>query len=280
MDAPVLDPTALDYIVTKPASFHLTAEEADRLGFKLEHLDWGVELVDGEERPVLEGEITLAHGIRIPGDIAEGWGGGRVVNHLCNNRVLAPVPADGSAPLTVVPEPAAAPEPEPGVADELEALKARVAELEAEKSTLLTALEVKDAFIEVAQAESLLEWGSPEWLASFDETPEDEAVASIAEWGTGDGTDESPAILKPDDDSLRALLEHEATHGNREDVLAALEAKLNESPILEGEPVVEEKPSFPQHRAGGFFILSDGTEVRGKKPAIAAQALLDAKPGA
>lgn len=273
-DVATLDPTALDYIVTKPASFHLTAEEAERLGFDVDTLDWGV---DDDENPAVEGEVTLAHGVRIPGDIAESWGSGRTVNHLCNNRILAAVPADGSEPLMVVPtEPAAADEPSPGIVDELEALKARVAELEAEKSTLLTALEVKDAFIEVAQPESLSEWGSEEWLAGwFDDTSVEKTVASIEEWGTGEGTVESPSVLKPDDDAIRSMLEHEATHGNREEVLAALEAQLNKSPIVEGAPA--ETESFPKHKAGGVFTLSDGSEVKGKKPAIAAQAELDAK---
>ena len=56
-----------------------------------------------------------------------------------------------------------------------------------------------------------------------------------------------------------------------------------EADVAEEDPEVKEErlaeagegEPFPQHQGGGYFLLSDGSQVRGKQKAFAAQAQLD-----
>lgn len=286
----------LDYIVTKPAKFHLTADEAESIGLVVEDLEWGD---DDDGNPVLEGEVLVEHGTRFPGVVAENWGGGRTVNHLVNNRILAAVPAGGSladAEAAALPPDLSSRLEELFEAatqnkvdlDELEALRAKVAELEAANEVLSAAAEAAgedtaaavEGEPESAQPETetpVLAWGSEEWLARFDALEAAEAVTEVEAWGTGDGTAESPVVFMPERDSIESLLRHELERGQREDVVKAIEAHLLAG--IEKPAVTDDRP-FPRHKAGGVFILSDGSEVKGKQPAIDAQAELDSKNGA
>lgn len=260
------DSAALDYVVVKPDRY-----------------DFG------------DGEVQLEHGTIIPGAVAETWGNGLM--HLCNLGRLAPVPAvaddhprkyDVSAPPPVIEaaEPGTTGEPviEEPTADDVAAAEAHaqeVADLQAqvdagneEIAWLRAQLDDADKAPEEDGAE-VLAWDSEEYLARFDATDAPELVEEIASWGTGDGTEDSPAVLKPPAEVITALREHEAATGNRQDVLDALDAQFAE-PALDEPEADTGKPAFPQHKAAGVFTLSDGSEVKGKKAAIEAQAALDA----
>lgn len=78
-------------------------------------------------------------------------------------------------------------------------------------------------------------WGSPAYLAAWDELDEADVVAGINAWGTGTGTADNPAILKPPPDLITVIREHEAAHGNRQEVLDALDTALNEQPTRQPE---------------------------------------------
>lgn len=255
---------ALDYVVVKPAKY-----------------DFG------------DGEVMLEHGTIIPGEIAETWGNGLM--HLCNLGRLAPTPkvADDHPRLYDV---SAAPpviEADDGGssgtlhiddvlahADEVAALQSELDAKDDEIASLRTQIEEASTAPEPEEEPEILDWESEEYVARFDAMDAAELVAEISTWGTGDGTAESPAVLKPSPEIITGLRDHEAATGNRQDVIDALDAQLAEPAA--GDASVEEEPAqaFPQHKAAGVFTLSDGSEVKGKKAAIEAQAALDAAAAA
>lgn len=89
-----------------------------------------------------------------------------------------------------------------------------------------------------------------------------------------DVTSEPPVIV-----AAGAIAAADAPEAEAE---AEVEGEEDPEPEIEqsdDEPEAEEDevtPVFPQHKAAGVFTLSDGSEVKGKKAAIDAQAALDA----
>lgn len=234
-----METLASDYFVVKPANLHLTREDALRVGFSEEELDeaWG--RTDDDEL-VQDGELRVPEGALIPGDIAEGWGdGGRVVHHLVHNRILAPVPA-GSAEQTIDFDKA------------LEALDLANRVAAAEERAEAAEAEAEELRARVAE----LEAGSE---------PEPEQTEEV------EATE--PELSEDEQAAVKALVD--AGKPEEEALAEVLAARPSE-----GEPPIEPPAAgetFPQHKGGGVYSLSDGTEVKGKKDAIAAQLELDAK---
>ena len=55
------------------------------------------------------------------------------------------------------------------------------------------------------------------------------------------------------------------------------EAEEPEAEEPEAEEPEAEEPEHPKHTGGGYYELSDGSKVKGKKAAVEAQAALDAE---